>query len=95
MPPRERKDDWTTAFGAFVTRLRKERHWTSAELARRIQHSPNWVRVLEKGGNGPSLRSLNWLAYAFGVPAWELLRRFEEERAKNEAAAKQTTETSA
>jgi transcriptional regulator with XRE-family HTH domain len=87
MPKSIRKDPWAVEFGAFVQRLRKERHWTIAELARRMQHTPTWVSILEKGDNLPSMLALRWLGSAFGMRASELLRQFEDEQIARNAPA--------
>src|SRR6185436_1921425 len=39
------------AFGQIIRRLRLERGWTIAELARQSEMHPNYLATMEKGGN--------------------------------------------
>lgn len=41
--------------GQVIRRIRKQRGWTQAVLARRADLSPNYVARLERGEVGPSL----------------------------------------
>src|SRR5437764_14823350 len=51
MPERKVKDEWDVEFGAFVRRLRQARHWSIAELARRMNMTPQYISAFERGGN--------------------------------------------
>jgi transcriptional regulator with XRE-family HTH domain len=50
-----------------IKQLRKQRHWTQAELALRIDVSPSTVSAWERGRRQPTERQLNALATIFGI----------------------------
>ena len=45
-------------FGAIVRRLREQRGWTIRKLAQRAGLSPNYVGIVERGANVPSLSTV-------------------------------------
>ncbi len=61
MPPARR---WS---GAAVKRLRTERGWTQAELARRARVARNTIARIETGNRNPSLTLVEGLARIFKV----------------------------
>lgn len=80
MPRARVPDDDAVRFGAIVTRLRRERGWTLAELSRLSGLNATWLGVLERGGNIPSLATIFRLAEVFGVESAELVREIEQAR---------------
>ena len=64
-------------FGSQVRFWRKERGWTQAELADRVDLSADMVGRIERGSAGPSIESIEKLAVVldvqpallFGAPA--------------------------
>lgn len=67
-------------FGAILKRLRVARGWTILTAARRSGMNPNYLGVLEKGGNMPSLETLLEMADVYGVAAADIVREVEEAR---------------
>jgi ribosome-binding protein aMBF1 (putative translation factor) len=53
------------AIGALVTDLRKQKHWSQAELAHRVGCNESTVRILEMATKSPTLRTLENVAGAF------------------------------
>src|SRR5256885_16506260 len=45
-------------FGAILARIRLERGWTRQKLATRSGMSPQYVAIVEQGGNAPSLTTV-------------------------------------
>ena len=87
MPRARVPDDDAMRFGAIVTRLRMERRWTLADLARLSGLNATWLGVLERGGDIPSLSTIFKLAEVFGVEAAELVREVEQSRRVRPAQA--------
>lgn len=83
MPRARVPDEDAVRFGAIVTRLRMERGWTIADLARLSGLNATWLGVLERGGNVPSLATIFQLAEVFGVKAAELVREIAQSRRGN------------
>jgi transcriptional regulator with XRE-family HTH domain len=76
-------------FGRVIQRLRLERGWSIAELARRSGFNKNYLSLLEKGKNTPSLNMLFELADIFHVEASDMLR--EVEQGRKEARARRAS----
>jgi transcriptional regulator with XRE-family HTH domain len=59
----------------MVRRLREEKGWTQAELARRARVSQPYLSQIEAGARGksPGIRIVQHLAKALGVPVTALL----------------------
>ena len=72
-------------FGAILKRLRVARGWTILTAARRSGMNPNYLGVLEKGGNMPSLETLLEMADVYGVAAADIVREVEEARRAEQA----------
>jgi transcriptional regulator with XRE-family HTH domain len=80
------RDPWDVEFGAFVRRLRMARHWTIAELARRMNYTPAYIGILEKGANSPTSTTMLNVAHAMNMRLSELIRMFEDEQSASRAA---------
>jgi transcriptional regulator with XRE-family HTH domain len=61
-------------FGATVRRLREARGWTRRKLAVRAELSPQYVGVVEDGGNIPSLTTVLDLIEVLGGDISEVMR---------------------
>lgn len=59
--------------GERIRRLREERGWSQAELARRTRLSPQYMCDIELGKASPALNTLERIAAALGVPVAGLL----------------------
>ena len=66
--------------GAIIARLRMQRGWTIARLARRAGMHATYLGLVEKGENLPSLTMLFELAEVLGVEAAEIVRQLEAAR---------------
>ena len=69
-------------FGAFVAQCRREKNWTQAELAAKLQVTDKAVSRWERGRGFPDIQLLLPLANALGVSVLELMRseKMEEEK---------------
>lgn len=67
-------------FGAIIKRLRNQRGWTLADLARASSMNATYLGVIERGENLPSLTSLFRLSNVFGIPAAEIICEMEGAR---------------
>jgi len=67
-------------FGRIIERLRLERGWTKADLARHSGMHAVYLGYVERGDNVPTLNTLFRLADTFGVDAAELVRQLDEPR---------------
>ena len=67
------------AFGQIIRRLRLERGWTIAELARQSEMHPNYLATMERGGNTPSLDTILFLAIVFDADPAEWVREIAEQ----------------
>ena len=98
MPKLPHKNADAIRFGAILRRLRLARGWTMRVAAQRCGMNPNYIGVLEKGGNMPSVDSLLEMAEVYGGNAADIVREVEEARRaartrQAEAAAAMETET--
>ena len=80
MPPASRISRDAILFGAIIRRLRLERGWTMVKFARRAGMHVNYLRIVERGGNIPSLVTILELADVFGVDPGEVIRQVAEGR---------------
>jgi len=62
-------------FGAILRRLREERGWTKQKLATRSGMTPQYVSIVEQGGNVPSLTTVLELLEVLGADAGEVIRQ--------------------
>ena len=63
-----------TRFGAILRRLRQQRGWTRKKLATRAGMSPQYIGVVEQGGNIPSLTTVLELTEVLGADVAEVMR---------------------
>jgi transcriptional regulator with XRE-family HTH domain len=61
-------------FGVILRRVREERGWTLQKLATRADLHPNYVGILEQGGNVPSLSTVLELIEVLGGDIGEVMR---------------------
>jgi len=61
-------------FGAIVTRLRVARGWTRKKLSQRAGLTPQYVAIVEQGGNIPSLTTVLELIEVLGGDIAEVMR---------------------
>jgi transcriptional regulator with XRE-family HTH domain len=101
MPKATRRDPNALLFGWVIKRLREERGWSIAMLARRTGINPTHLGVLESGRNIPSLNTILQLGDALGIEGAEIVREVGQMRreahqrrlaAKKAAAAKPAIE---
>lgn len=86
MPRTDRPRPDALIFGNIFRQLRLQRGWNIRTCADHLQITPSYLGVLEAGRNMPSIHVLLLFGYAFDVPAWELMRSFEETRTAQIAA---------
>lgn len=67
-------------FGAIVQRLRQARGWPRKKLAQRAGLSPQYVAIVEQGGNVPSLTTVLELVEVLGGDIAEVMREIVEAR---------------
>jgi transcriptional regulator with XRE-family HTH domain len=61
-------------FGAIVERLRLARGWTRKKLSQRAGLTPQYVAIVEQGGNVPSLTTILELIEVLGGDIAEVMR---------------------
>ena len=66
-------------FGQIIRRLRLERGWTIARLARESEMHPNFLASMEKGSNTPSLDTILFLAIVFDADPAEWVREIAQQ----------------
>lgn len=74
MPRSQRQDPDAIRFGAIVRRLRDERGWTRKKLSQRAGLSPQYVAIVEQGGNIPSLTTILDLIEVLGADIAAVMR---------------------
>ena len=82
MPRARGRDPYSRIFGETVRHLRYSMNWTLEDLGRFADLHPDYVGLLERGLNVPSLNTIIRLAEAFNVPAGTLLEPIETHRRK-------------
>lgn len=87
MPRARARNKDAVHFGALVTRFREARGWTLADLSRASGMNADYLGVLERGYNLPTLTTVFQLAAAFGVEAAELVREIDQLRRDGNASA--------
>jgi XRE family transcriptional regulator, regulator of sulfur utilization len=75
-------------FGAILRRLREQRGWTRQKLATRAGLSAQYLGIVEKGGNIPSLTTVLELIEVLGGDIAEVMRELAAARNAPRAAAK-------
>ena len=71
--------DPSELFGKVLRGARKSKGMTQEQLALNAGVERNFVSLIERGVNQPTIRVLFRLAAALGTPASELIRRVEQE----------------
>ena len=79
MPKATSIHDEAIHFGQIIRRLRLERGWTIAQLARESKYHPNHLSNLEKGSNMPSLHSILLLSIVFDADPAEWVREIAQQ----------------
>jgi transcriptional regulator with XRE-family HTH domain len=69
-------------FGLIVKRLRMQKGWTLQQLAGVTGLHANYLGVIERGGNTPSLQSFIQISHCLGVHAAETMREIVETRSQ-------------
>ena len=75
MPPSRKRNLDAERFGAILLRLRRERGWTRRKLATRCGLTPQYLSILEWGGNVPSLSTVLELTEVLGADVGEIMRQ--------------------
>ena len=70
--------DPTVAFGQVLRTLRRDAGLTQEQLAFAAEVERNFVSLIERGVNQPSVRTVFKLAQALGLPASTMIRLVEE-----------------
>ncbi len=78
----ERSDHLAAAFGEVLRELRTAAHLSQEQLAEAASLHRNYVGLVERGLNSPSLSAIAALASALGSRPSDLLRRAEERVAR-------------
>lgn len=74
------RDPDAICFGLVVKRLRMQRGWTLQQLGRTTGLHPNYLGVMERGGNCPSIQSLILISHTLGVHAAEVMKEIVDNR---------------
>ncbi len=69
---RRRKESVATKLGDRIRQLRTENKWSQERLAAEAELDRSYVAGSELGARNPSLKALERLATAFGIPFREL-----------------------
>jgi len=69
-------------FGLIVKRLRMQKGWSLQQLAGVTGYHPNYLGVIERGGNTPSLQSFIQISHCLGVHAADVMREIVETRSQ-------------
>lgn len=80
--PRGRPDPVARHFGEIIQRKRWGLRWTLSDFGRYTGMHPDYLGLLERGLNVPTLNTILRIAEAFGVPAATLIEPVEEYRKK-------------
>jgi transcriptional regulator with XRE-family HTH domain len=91
MPPSRYDNPIATDFGNLLNRLRLERHWSKADLARYSGMNAVYLGHLEHGDNIPTLTTLFRVADTFGIEAAELVRQLDQPRRERAARTPKKT----
>lgn len=74
MPRSTVYDPDAVLFGAIIRQLREQRGWTKKKLATRANLTPNYLGILEAGGNVPSLTTVLELCEVLSVDVGDVMR---------------------
>lgn len=88
-------DDPAVAFGQVLRVLRREAGLSQEQLALAAEIERNYVSLIERGINQPSIRIIFKLAAALGTPASQMLILVEEKIQESHGHGRQHTKSSA
>ncbi len=74
MPPARSVHPDALRFGQIIKDLRQQRGWNLQQFARHSNMTANYLGLLERGLNLPSITSVINLAFVLGVDPGELVR---------------------
>jgi len=77
-----RRDLDAICFGLIVKRLRMQKGWTLQQLSGVTGFHANYLGVMERGGNTPSLQSFIQISHCLGVHAADVMREIVETRSQ-------------
>src|SRR5256885_2332692 len=80
MPKARTRNADAERFGAILRRLREQRGWTRQKLATRAGMSAQYLGIVEKGGNIPSLTTVLELVEVVGGDIAEVMRELSTAR---------------
>jgi transcriptional regulator with XRE-family HTH domain len=80
MPQSRTRDPDAARFGAILQRLRLARGWTLTKLAQRSGMNRQYLSIVERGGNVPSLTTVLELAEVLEADAAEIIRELARAR---------------
>jgi transcriptional regulator with XRE-family HTH domain len=86
MPKSRSSNADAVRFGAILRRLREQRGWTRQKLATRAEMSAQYVGIIEKGGNVPTLTTVLELIEVLGADVAEVVRELSAARNAPRAA---------
>lgn len=69
-------------FGLIVKRLRMQKGWTLQQLSAVTGFHANYLGVIERGGNTPSLQSFIQISHSLGIHAADVMREIVETRSQ-------------
>ena len=79
MPKSRYIRDNAVCFGQIIRRLRLQRGWTIAQFARESEMHPNYLSLMEKGANTPSLDTFLLLSIVLQADPVEWMREIAEQ----------------
>lgn len=86
MPPARTIDPDALRFGQIIKDLRLQRGWNLQQFARASQMTANYLGLLERGMNLPSISCVINLAFVLGVDPAELVRHIAAGRKRTPVA---------
>lgn len=67
-------------FGLIVKRLRMQKGWTLQQLSRVTGYHANYLGVMERGGNSPSIQSFIHICQWLGVHPSDIMKEIVDTR---------------
>jgi transcriptional regulator with XRE-family HTH domain len=74
------RDKDAICFGVIVKKLRMQHGWTLQQLGRATGLHPNFLGIIERGGNTPSLQSFITISHALGIHASDVMKQIVDNR---------------
>ena len=68
------------SFGLIVKRLRMQKGWSLQQLGSVTGLHPNYLGVIERGGNTPSLQSFILISHSLGIHAADVMKEIVDTR---------------